>query len=249
MKVVIARVGGQDEDEPSGEWDNLRGYLPIVETSRRGVWVGLNFPGHPWWALAVHVVAAEGTVAVAEIRIHPRGPGRVSEVPYAWDEKAAVPAGGVTTRMLRDVRMRRLVDLARDVARTFGAATSPLIPPGTYFVNPTLARAARQPVRRGARGDRLDLLRYAMLAARYCEFLAQGSRNPTKDMADAEGSGWKPADISNLLHKARKYGLLTSAPKGKAGGTLTPKAIELLEKGGSPALQTTQGEGRSGRRV
>jgi hypothetical protein len=66
---------------------------------------------------------------------------------------------------------------------------------------------------------------YASLAAAYVERLE--SRAPVADLAAA----WDYSDsrVRNLLHEARRRGLLTRPAPGKSGGQLTKKAIDLLQ--------------------
>ena len=47
-----------------------------------------------------------------------------------------------------------------------------------------------------------------------------------------EHPGTSEASLRAILHKARRRGLLTSAPSGQAGGALTPLAIRLLQDHG-----------------
>jgi transposase-like protein len=84
--------------------------------------------------------------------------------------------------------------------------------------------------RPGRRG-RPDVF-YAELAKQYVDLLAEGS-TPTKDLA--ERLGYSASSIRDLIHQARRRGLLTRASKGLAGGELTENARRLLsiENGGN----------------
>ncbi len=68
---------------------------------------------------------------------------------------------------------------------------------------------------------------YAQLAADYVA-ACQTSTTPVKDLADI--AHLSPKTIRNHLNAARQRGLLTSAPAGRSGGELTPKAIDLLNE-------------------
>lgn len=95
--------------------------------------------------------------------------------------------------------------------------------------------------RRGAPGigDRY----YADVARRYVHFVENGSKSPTADLA---------ADLSvkidtarNHVRRARDLKLLTATYRGKSGGKLTPKAVEILDHdlqgcSGMPATKEDQ---------
>jgi hypothetical protein len=80
------------------------------------------------------------------------------------------------------------------------------------------------PKRSGRRG-RPDV-DYARAAARYVELVAALAEQPTVELADE--LALSPTQARSVLAQARARGLLTEAPKGRAGGRLTPKAVELL---------------------
>jgi hypothetical protein len=78
-----------------------------------------------------------------------------------------------------------------------------------------------RPGRRG-REDR----DYALWAKRYVEANEESS-HPIKKMT-ADHPGHSAEMLRAILNKARKRGLLTESPKGRAGGWLTKKAEALL---------------------
>ena len=66
---------------------------------------------------------------------------------------------------------------------------------------------------------------YAEWAARYVSLL-----NHPRPVAElARQHNYSESQIRNFLHEARKRELLTAAPTGRAGGSLTDKAKELLD--------------------
>jgi hypothetical protein len=67
---------------------------------------------------------------------------------------------------------------------------------------------------------------YAEWAFRYAKKLAEGSRSPIKDLAAEHGRS--PGQVRDLIHDARVRGLLSKERQGRAAGSLTPKAIQLL---------------------
>jgi hypothetical protein len=81
-------------------------------------------------------------------------------------------------------------------------------------------QAPRRPGRRG----RPDLF-YAEFASEYVE-IAKTTPHATAELARRRD--YDPRYVRDLLNQARNRGLLTRPPSGRAGGTLTPKAIALL---------------------
>jgi hypothetical protein len=70
-------------------------------------------------------------------------------------------------------------------------------------------------------------IEYAALAALYVAEVDNGNRNATSAVADQLGYGLR--SVGNWLREARRRELLTDPPPGRAGGSLTPKAKQLLE--------------------
>jgi hypothetical protein len=76
-------------------------------------------------------------------------------------------------------------------------------------------------------------LAYAVWAQRYVAALEDQStsRAPVKFLVDQEKAGGRfvtDKQVRAYLNKARARKLLTAAPPGRPGGTLTPKAKKLL---------------------
>lgn len=68
---------------------------------------------------------------------------------------------------------------------------------------------------------------YAALAALYVDKLGT-THAPVAELADE--LGYSASQVANLLYEARhRRGLLTTPPKGRAGGVLTPKGLQVLE--------------------
>lgn len=70
---------------------------------------------------------------------------------------------------------------------------------------------------------------YALVAAGYDAQIRAGSAKPLDDLV-AEVPGLSYGNARNYVRTARKRGLLTPTQRGRAGGTITRKAIELLEE-------------------
>jgi hypothetical protein len=96
---------------------------------------------------------------------------------------------------------------------------------GRRAIEEWAATLTERPGRRGRSDDD-----YLDLAVAYVRLLDLGDPSPVKTLAQE----WhlEPKSVSNLLHKARhSRGLLTPAPPGRRpGGSLTPKALSLLQR-------------------
>jgi hypothetical protein len=133
------------------------------------------------------------------------------------------PEGGLVTD---DLRLIRLHEVARNllVKITTGDESdwgnspigNPPMPPREWATS-----LAKRPGRRGR-----DDYEYAQVARHYVALL--GTATPLKHLADQ--LGFSASQVRNILYEARRRDLLTDAPKGKAGGTLTPYAYELLQQ-------------------
>jgi hypothetical protein len=132
---------------------------------------------------------------------------------------------GLTTQDLRGVRLGELYAtvcqiLAEGLQADYadgGPMPDPPMPPKNWI---TVFRKTPRPGRIGR-----DDLWYAQLAAAYVANI--GSKTPVRDLA--QRLHISESQLRNLLYEARRRGLLTSAPRGKAGGSLTDKARELLD--------------------
>ncbi len=71
---------------------------------------------------------------------------------------------------------------------------------------------------------------FAEWAFAYAKKLAEGSRSPIKDLAAEHGR--TAGQVRDLIHDARVRGLLSKERQGRAAGSLTPKAIQLLRESG-----------------
>ncbi len=69
---------------------------------------------------------------------------------------------------------------------------------------------------------------YAIWADRYVARLQTGDTHPTRSLTE-QHPGFSASAIRAILNTARNRGFLTRAPSGKAGGTLTKVATDLLK--------------------
>jgi hypothetical protein len=182
------------------------------------------------WSCTYRVVAkaAEGgQPVIAEVAIRPRG--------------EEVPRGGVTSRLLREVKLgEHFADLTAQLQRRT-PSVRPVEERTTYAERETRVDMTGEELdtyafsfeegepkpRRGRPG--LSNLHYAKLAQAYVAALGRGSRRPTADAAAA--LSYEPSHVRDGLNKARDRGLLTRPETpGRPGGQLTGKAELLLFK-------------------
>lgn len=154
--------------------------------------------GHPGWRILPEVVTTEAGLLLKSLRVEPAN---------------GMPAAGITTRMLRQIRTGDLYAALRAASRQAGAYVG---------VTPDVSVGTR--VGRRGRGDRY----YAVWAAEYVEALTRSVR-PVDDLAQRHNLS--ASQIRNLMHSCRRRGLLTASPPGRAGGELTSRARDLLEEG------------------
>ena len=182
------------------------------------------------WAVAYRLVAQPEGLAVAEVRVFPNEPAwRASRTPPGeWSgvlrgTDATVPRGGLTARLLRQVRLDRSVwycrELVEKMMQRLGKVDQPGHPAhGRSFVAYALHRGGvrsrtMQPTphetQGGARGrPRLPTRDYMRLATAYKKLLLQGRRGKSLHQALASQLGLTVSRVTNRLARARKYGYL-----------------------------------------
>lgn len=158
------------------------------------------------WRVRARVSSAGGQLLIRELVVD------------SLAANAPVPAGGVTARLLRRVKVGELLDEARSCLRES-------MPQGVRVSGALRGlRHAADGVGDRGHGDRF----YAERAASYVQVVADGSRSPVADLA----ARWhcSVATARDHIYKARERGLLTAPPPGRAGGELTDCARVLLEQ-------------------
>jgi hypothetical protein len=153
------------------------------------------------WILRVELSPVGDEVAVTEMALRPR-------------ESGSRAAGGRALRHLG-----------------FGAVESQLRAwLADEWIAERLGDQWAKPVGRPGRTGRDDV-HYARWAGRYVDALSASPRSPIKHLVDeakASGEHLTEAEARWYLTEARHRKLLTSAPRGRSGGELTPKALKLL---------------------
>jgi hypothetical protein len=156
--------------------------------------------GFRGWQAVAEIIATDAGLQIDRLTIE------------SWGDTA--PPGGITTRMLRQIRTGAIIASYRSAARALS------------FVLPDTAPDLSVSERVGRRGrdDRF----YARWAAEYADAFTR-SGHPVAELATRHHLS--PSQVRNLVHACRKKEMLTPAPPGRAGGELTARAIELLREG------------------
>jgi hypothetical protein len=144
----------------------------------------------------------------------------------------------LTARTLHDLPLGMLRDAASDYVRRMLAATDPGSGPAdrrdaNVAMQLAWARGFEEQQRPGRRGR--PALFYAQLARSYTVALEADPAKPVPELKrrlESDGIYLSISQIRDLLHQARRKGMLTRAPKGRPGGELTEDARRLLEREG-----------------
>lgn len=203
-----------------------------------GVSTSLTIDGTPTSASVVfRAEAGAGQVLSVRIVIGPNGQCAGVEV-YRWvehepveglfgpevpvrDREVAADGDGLTVRALRSLPLGDMQDKARDLV---AAQSKEWIDSGVQMLVEwagTLTDDFDERPRPG-RAGRPDRS-YAVLAQRYATL---GGSNRVQQLAGE--TNYSPSRVAGLIHEARRRGLLTAGPPGRAGGELTEKARRLL---------------------
>ncbi|HEY3067858.1 MAG TPA: hypothetical protein VGL09_18870 [Methylomirabilota bacterium] len=181
------------------------------------------------WVAAYRVLSQNGTPVIGEVRLFPNERNRQNSGVWSGvllGPKATVPAGGVTHRLLRELRVgHHLSEMGGILAniRRQGFEDDVLAGHGLAQAAPPAASGRR----RGRKPfpDRF----YAEVARDYVDAIERGSKRPTVEAARRLPLARRQR-VRDILHEARQRELLTDPPRGRRqGGDLTPRARALLE--------------------
>lgn len=204
------------------------------------------------WVVAYRLVEQGGYPVVAELRLFPaeelfwkeaaleRDPGQWSA--EFLGQNAKVPTGGITARMVREVKIGEHHRLANEFIRSLKEEHGGLLdlpaelePFQRKLPGPTAVISSfeikkpkntrRKPHRQLGKGRRPDII-YAELAQQYVRLLEVGSKRPIVELA--KQLGIDRSRVRDMIHAARKRGLLDGGQQGKRGGYLTDKALRVL---------------------
>lgn len=206
--ATVVGIVGQVTDDNDEAWETEGG--------------GATLSGDGWLAapeegllqVTVPVAGSPGWNATWVFEVFTRPPRPVEL--HVRPAKGAPPAV-LTARTIRQLRIED--GLRACSARLRAEGADQLF--GVTFDEQVLRR---RPGRAG-RGD----YEYAALAAEYVDLCTAGDRSPVKTMA--ERHAFSRSQINNLISEARRRELLTREGAGRVGGSLTRKAMEVLERG------------------
>jgi hypothetical protein len=167
-------------------------------------WVDATIPRRPGWKVRALLVPLHEMWEVQEVRVIPHDP-------------AQVPAGGITRVLLRDVQVAALPRL---LAASLPRGALAALTAGGPSDAPAWLTEGRRTGRRGR-----DSRFYAHWAALYVDRAAT-TETPVAALSDEMHISVET--IRGYLGQARRRKLLTDPPPGRAGGSLTPKARQIL---------------------
>lgn len=205
--------------------DEARDYMHVVVEN---YWT--DVPIGDEWIAAFRFTPQDGQPVISEVRIYPAegkpmGPGRWSA--ELLGAHAPVPAGGLTSRIVHKARLGTAIRAARVQLARLPRAPH-LFGPGADYAPFTASDARSALTRRGPGRKGHGLAFFAELASAYCALLDAGNPRPVVTLAHERNLA--APRIRDMIHRARKLGLLTSAPhQGQRGGSLTPKARAILK--------------------
>jgi len=181
------------------------------------------------WTVALRLTTTKnGMTIVSELRVFPR-PGAEptrklgqwkadTEGWGMWAGEILGLTGGVTTSLLREIRLDAAVATADDFHVALRQRQKNHEHNGGAAALPETSRRKRR--------TGLTDLQFARLAKHYVARIKKGSRSPILDLAQSRNEG--PTRTRNLITQTRHNGFLTRTVQGAKGGALTTKSIELL---------------------
>ena len=201
------------------------------QTGKRHAYLMMEVEEFPGWRVTIRVDDVEGQRVVTEFRMTAQsvdttisartvGSGdsrrteRVTASTLGFDCSGPLPDAGLSTSLFRKVALDRLVRVG--LTKVPSALKSR---PWNEWLSTDRSRVGRM-----GRDD----LYYAQWAASYVNLIDQGEPHPAIRLADDECLS--ASQVRSILGEARKRGLLSKAPKGRAGGYLTTLADSILSQ-------------------
>ena len=219
--------------QPVSEEDYRKLKMPLVSH----MWAELPLDDH--WRARYRLMIQDGRPVIGELRIVPREDG--AQGPY-WSADvlgpaAPVPAGGVTSTLVRKVPVRVLgstfAELGQHVRRVRRLKLQG--PAAVVFSDPVWDQLAEEPERqdstpksRSGRKGKPDRF-YAELARDYASLVAANDPHPVLTLV-AKRRGSSVSLIRSAIKRARDRDLLTKAHPGQGLGDLTPKGRRVLRQ-------------------
>ncbi len=190
-----------------------------TQSGRRHGYLLIDLEELPGWRATLRLDDLDGTPMVTEIRLTAESietwiDPKHSSHSLGFQSSGVPPDKGLTATMLRKVPVERLV------RRGLSLIPSELL---NLRWNDWLS-ADRARVGRAGRGD----LFYAEWAAAYLRLVKSEEKTPAVRLAADECLS--VSQVRTILGEARRRGLLTPAPRGRAGGSLTDLGKSILSE-------------------
>ncbi|SVB30906.1 uncharacterized protein METZ01_LOCUS183760, partial [marine metagenome] len=192
-------------------------FVTSPQTGKRHAYFMMDLDELPGWRATVRLDDLDGTPVATEIRLTAESvethlDSQTTSSSLGLQSGSDLPESGLTATMLRKVAIDRLIKR--------GLAVIPveiLDRPWTNWLS-----VDRNRVGRAGRDDRY----YAEWAAAYTQLLNTGENKPAIRLA--KDKYLSVSQVRTILGEASRRGLLTQAPRGQAGGSLTPLAKSIL---------------------
>ncbi len=181
----------------------------------RALWAEFTRPGG--WLVRYRLEPQDGVPVVAEVQVLHTG---------------KLPPGGLDSTTWRSVKLSEWRELWPDVLENIEKRYGRDALVERHLQRFGFGIEAKRSPRRPGRAGHSDAY-YAQLADDYVALIAKGHTKPTKELARrAPFKGQPNAEQAarDAVHQARRRGLLTEAPAGRAGGELTEHAKEVLDE-------------------
>jgi hypothetical protein len=207
------------------------GFTLRTEVIDGAPYADLTEPVAEAWEASYRLALQGGRLVVARLSVSPRG---------------AVPAGGLTTRLLRRVTIGAHLDRAAEITRALISHLTRLEAASTSEDTKALLRRQRQllaaprgrrPGQRPAdtsRPGRKPLGDDVLLAAAQSYVTARARKHPAPVLAVAKAGKMSEARARDLIYRARRRGFLSQTTQGRGRGDLTDEARALLKHMSKP---------------
>jgi hypothetical protein len=202
-----------------------------LDPSRRGdptrIWVIAELSDR--WSVGYLCRLDDGRLTIVQLLAFPYEKGEKLVAPEL-DANSAIPAGGLTTRVLRNIRpAAHLQEAITQLRERY--LDDEIWGPVVESLWRVDARAlVPRPTSRGRKPHSPTFL--ATVAALYVAALDRGSKQPLNDVVsglERQKRHYSKPHVRDLIRRARREGYLTRTQKGRAGGLLTEKAEQALQ--------------------
>ena len=189
------------------------------QDGKRHAYFVMDIDELPGWRATLRLDDVDGTPVVTEIRVFANHvetwiDKKTSSATLDLKPSEAFPESGLTSTLLRKVPVERLVKRGlSQISETF------LERPWIKWLSTDRSRVGKS-----GRGDRF----YAEWAAAYTALV--NSEEPKPIVRLNKEKNLSQSQIRTILGEARSRGLLTRAPRGRAGGSLTSRAESILSQ-------------------